>query len=86
MTCYCVVVRVLSKLHMATSAGERMRNWRNRLRRSGRREIRMALPDPRLPSVRERVALSVASLDAQDELDALRWIDAVSEFDGHSTG
>ena len=46
----------------------------------------MTLPDARLPSVRERVALSVASLDAQDELDALRWIDPVSEFDVRSTG
>ena len=46
----------------------------------------MTLPDARLPSVRERVALSVASLDAQDELDTLRWIEAVSDFDDHSTG
>lgn len=46
----------------------------------------MTLPDARLPSVRERVALAVASLDAQEELDALSWIEAVSEFDGHSTG
>ena len=46
----------------------------------------MTLPDARLPSVLERVALSVASLDAQQEVDALRWIEAVSELDGHSTG
>lgn len=71
---------------MATPAGERMRNWRNRQRRSGRREVRLILPDARSPSVRERVALSVASLDAQEEDDALRWIEAVSEFDDHSTG
>ena len=68
---------------MARSDGE---NMRNRLRRSGRREIRMTLPDARLPSVRERVALAVASLDPQEELDALIWIEAVSEFDHHSTG
>ncbi len=71
---------------MATSGGERVRNSRNRLRRSGRRKMRMTLPDARLPSVRKRVAWSVASLDAQEELDALSWIEAVSEFDGHSTG
>lgn len=70
---------------MAKPAGERMRDWRNRQRRSGRREIRMTLPDARSPSVRERVALSVAGLDAQEEADALRWIEAVSEFDDHST-
>ena len=45
----------------------------------------MTLPDARLPSVRERVASSVASLDAQVEVDALRWIEAVSEFDDHTT-
>ena len=62
-----------------------MRNWRNRQRRSGRRQIQMTLPDARLPSVRERVALSVASLDVQEEVGALRWIEAVSEFDDHSS-
>ena len=41
----------------------------------------MTLPDARSRSVRERVALSVAGLDAQDEVGALRWIEAVSEFD-----
>ena len=37
----------------------------------------MILPDARLASVRERVAASVASLDPQEEDDALRWIEAV---------
>ena len=69
---------------MATSASERMRDWRNRQRQQGRREVRMALPDARLPSVRERVAAAVARLDRDDEEDALRWIEAVSEFDDRS--
>ena len=45
----------------------------------------MLLPDARLASVRERVAASVASLDPQEEDDALRWIEAVSEFNPDST-
>ena len=66
---------------MGTSARERMQGWRNRQRSAGRREVRMVLPDARLARVRERVAASVASLDPQDEDDALRWIEAVSDFD-----
>lgn len=69
---------------MATPANERMRAWRDRQRRSGRREIRLVLADARLPSVRERVAASVAGLDPRDEEDALGWIENVSEFDVHS--
>ena len=70
---------------MATPANERMRAWRDRQRRSGRREVRMVLPDARLPGVRERVAASVAGLDQQDEEDALVWIEKASEFDADST-
>ncbi|MDE0660200.1 MAG: DUF3018 family protein [Gammaproteobacteria bacterium] len=69
---------------MATPANERMRAWRDRQRRSGRREIRMVLPDARLPDVRERVAASVSGLDQRDEEDALGWIEEVSEFDARS--
>ena len=45
----------------------------------------MVLPDARLALVRERVAASVTSLDRQDEDDALRWIEAVSDFDEDSS-
>jgi hypothetical protein len=31
--------------------------------------------------VRRRVAKQVATLDPERELDAMRWIEAVSEFD-----
>lgn len=48
-----------------------------------RREIRLTLPDARLRQVRERVADSVARLDPAAEAGALRWIEAVSDFDGH---
>ena len=70
---------------MTTPAGERMRDWRSRQRRTGRREVRMVLPDARLESVRVRVAASVAGLDPQEEADALGWIEAVSDFDGDPT-
>ena len=41
----------------------------------------MILPDARSNDVRERVADSVARLDQRHESEALRWTEAVSEFD-----
>jgi hypothetical protein len=60
---------------------ERMRIMRDRRRRRGLRELRLVVPDPRLQSVRKRVAAQVARLDRSNEDEALRWIEAVSEFD-----
>jgi len=45
------------------------------------RELRLVVPDPRLTSVRKRVAAQVVRLDRGDEDEALSWIEAVSEFD-----
>jgi hypothetical protein len=39
------------------------------------------VPDPRLESVRLRIAAEVARLDHSGEDEALNWIEAVSEFD-----
>lgn len=61
---------------------ERMRMMRERRRRRGLRELRLVVPDPRLQSVRKRVAAEVVRLDQRKEDEALRWIEAVSEFDG----
>jgi hypothetical protein len=58
-----------------------MRAMRERRRRRGLRELRLAVPDPRLRSVRKRVAAQVAGLNRTDEQEALTWIEAVSEFD-----
>ena len=54
-----------------------------RLRRRARdkREVRMILPDARSNDVRARVADSVARLDRRHESEALRWAEAISEFD-----
>jgi hypothetical protein len=41
----------------------------------------MIIPDPRLTSVRRRVAVQVARLIPGSEDKALSWIEAVSEFD-----
>lgn len=60
---------------------ERMRTMRERRRRRGLRELRLVVPDPRLQSVRKRVAIEVAGLERSGEDEALRWIEAVSEFD-----
>lgn len=58
-----------------------MRMMRERRRRQGRRELRLDVPDPRLRSVRKRVAAQVARLDQRNEDEALSWIEKVSEFD-----
>lgn len=60
---------------------ERMKALRDRRRRKGLRELRLVVPDARSEEVRRRVAAEVAQLDPDSELDALKWIEAVSEFD-----
>src|ERR1700733_12726713 len=60
---------------------ERMRQMRERRRKRGLRELRIVLPDPRLTSVRRRVAAQIARLIPGSEDEALSWIEAVSEFD-----
>ncbi len=62
---------------------ERMRMMRERRRRQGLRELRLDVPDPRLRSVRKRVAAQVAHLDRRNEDEALDWIEEVSEFDAN---
>jgi len=62
-------------------AAERMKAMRERRRARGLRELRLVVPDARSKIVRRRVARQVAALDRARELEALRWIEAVSEFD-----
>lgn len=62
-------------------AAERMRAMRERRRARGLRELRLVVPDARSKQVRRRIAKQVANLDRGRELDAMRWIEAVSEFD-----
>jgi Protein of unknown function (DUF3018) len=62
-------------------AAERMRAMRERRRACGLRELRLVVPDARSKAVRRRVAKQVAGLDRSSELEAMRWIEAVSEFD-----
>jgi hypothetical protein len=64
-----------------TAPAERMKMMRDRRRARGLRELRLVLPDARSTSVRRRVAAQVAGLRRSGEDDALRWIEAVSEFD-----
>jgi hypothetical protein len=60
---------------------ERMKTLRERRRQRGLRELRLVVPDARSEEVRRRVAAAVARLNLDSERDALRWIEAVSEFD-----
>jgi hypothetical protein len=62
-------------------AAERMKAMRERRRERGLRELRLIVPDARSKAVRRRVAKEVAALDSARELDALGWIEEVSEFD-----
>lgn len=60
---------------------ERMKAMRARRQARGMRELRLVVPDARLKSVRQRVSSAVKALDAENEAEALHWIEAVSEFD-----
>jgi len=62
-------------------AAERMKAMRERRRARGLRELRLIVPDPRSKAVRRRVARQVAALDRSRELAALKWIEAVADFD-----
>jgi len=62
-------------------AAERMKAMRERRRARGLRELRLVVPDARSKLVRRRVSRQVASLDRTREIEALRWIEAISEFD-----
>jgi hypothetical protein len=64
-----------------TLVAERMKAMRQRRRVRGLRELRLVVPDARSRAVRRRVAKQVAGLDQSRELEALRWIEAVAEFD-----
>jgi hypothetical protein len=59
-----------------------MKAMRERRRARGLRELRLVLPDARSSPVRRRIAKEVASLRRTDEDHALKWIEALSEFDG----
>jgi hypothetical protein len=54
---------------------------RERRRRRGLRELRPIVPDARSETIRRRVAAQVAGLSRDSELEALDWIERVSEFD-----
>lgn len=62
-------------------AADRMRAMRERRRARGLRELRLVVPDARSRVVRRRIAKQVEKLDRASELDAMRWIEAVAEFD-----
>ena len=61
---------------------ERMKAMRDRRRARGLRELRLVVPNARSLAVRRRVAKEVAGLNQNDEDEALKWIEAISEFDG----
>lgn len=63
------------------AAAERMKLMRDRRRERSLREVRFVVPDARSQDVRRRVAAQVEALNRDAEDEALRWTEAVSEFD-----
>jgi Protein of unknown function (DUF3018) len=62
------------------SAAERMRALRERRRALGLREVRLVVPDVRSEAFQREIARQIASLDPEDEEEAMRWIEDVGEF------
>ena len=60
---------------------ERTRIMRERRRRRGLRELRLVVPDARSKAIRSRIAAQVARMSRDSELEALDWIEEVSEFE-----
>jgi hypothetical protein len=60
---------------------ERMKAMRERRRAKGLRELRLVVPDARSEEVRRQVAAEAAQMNPEAELEAMKWIEAVSEFD-----
>ena len=69
-----------------SGAAERMKTMRERRRAKGLRELRLLVPDLRSEIVRKQIAAEIASLNRQSELEALAWIESVSEFDADQAG
>ncbi|TWF52013.1 hypothetical protein [Neorhizobium alkalisoli] len=46
-----------------------------------RPEIRAFIPDVNDPEFQARLKAAIATLDPEDEAEALRWIEAVSDYD-----
>ncbi len=75
------VARDKEEVMVMALVAERMRAMRERRRARGLRELRLIVPDARSKKVRLRIARAVAALDRSEEIAALKWIEAVSEFD-----
>lgn len=54
---------------------------RGRHRTRDLRKLRLVVSDARSKQVRRHIAEQVAALGRAHELDAMRWIEAVSQFD-----
>lgn len=64
-----------------TSVAERGNAMRERRHTRGLRERRLIVSGASSERERQRVATRVAMLNRSRELDAMKWIEAVSEFD-----
>jgi hypothetical protein len=68
---------------MPSKPKDKMRAYRERLRRQGLRPVQLWLPDTRSPEfVAEAKRQWRLVRDSQDEKDVLDWIEAVADLDG----
>lgn len=57
---------------------DKMRHYRERLRRQGLRPVQVWVPDCRAPAFRSALKRQVTKLDQADEAEALAIVDAVA--------
>lgn len=67
-----------------TAPAERIKSLCARQRSNGLREVRLVVPDALSAAMRRRVAAQVARLSRDRECEALKWIEALSEFDSNA--
>ena len=60
----------------AARATEKMRSYRERLRRQGLRSVQLWVPDCRSPAFRSALKRQVTKLDREDEAEVLAFMDA----------
>lgn len=63
----------------AKDTKKRMSDYRSRLRKEGLRPVQIWVPDQRAAGFQSKLRKQVLRLDAQDEADALAFIEKVAE-------
>jgi hypothetical protein len=65
---------------MKTSASQKMKAYRARLRQSGLRPVQIWVPDTNKDGFQERLHTQVANLNQQDERESLDFIESAADW------